>query len=211
MFFAVAISLDIVRIKTCKPHFKVSVLLCVVGVRAQIISYRQMSYYVKAVVFVKNMDLVRASVAAFTQIAPAGYSEFAHIFVARFFKIFRSGVNGFEAFYDGHDVYYRFCRQSGHRRRAYVVNGNGVIAENIGNNLFFTYKGVPPRRVVFCYDYDLRHNFSRSALRAAVCKKARTFKGTGIMERKTGFEPATFGLGSRRSTVEPFPHGVQLL
>ena len=30
--------------------------------------------------------------------------------------------------------------------------------------------------------------------------------GVSTLERETGFEPATFGLGSRRSTAELFPH-----
>lgn len=32
-----------------------------------------------------------------------------------------------------------------------------------------------------------------------------------LLERKTGLEPATFGLGSRRSTIEPLPHGLRIV
>ena len=41
-------------------------------------------------------------------------------------------------------------------------------------------------------------------------KKERP-RGTLFLERKTGLEPATFGLGSRRSTIEPLPHGLRIV
>ena len=44
-----------------------------------------------------------------------------------------------------------------------------------------------------------------SAPAAFVKNRRKLYTACGAMERETGFEPATFGLGSRRSTAELLP------
>ena len=80
--------------------------------------------------------------------------------------------------------------------------------------LFRTGRRLPPRATFGTNAYALVRELglwnNPSSAPSFAPKKERP-RGTLFLERKTGLEPATFGLGSRRSTIEPLPHGLRIV
>ena len=82
LVLAVAISVDAVGILSSQPSFQRAIFVCLFRMRAQIIAKREMPLDFLNIGFFKNVKLMRAPVAAFTEIAAPWYSEFTHRFIS---------------------------------------------------------------------------------------------------------------------------------
>ena len=80
--------------------------------------------------------------------------------------------------------------------------------------LFRTGRRLPPRATFGTNAYALVRElglWNNPSSAPSFAQKKSAHRGTLFLERKTGLEPATFGLGSRRSTIEPLPHGLRIV